>query len=94
MNRRVVQNKDGWLVHILAKVINGGNQKFGIDVFLCLIGHSDVISAKDAEQVQLFVALWKDADLLAFQLPRSWQRGLHRKSGFVAKVEVDLLGNS
>ncbi len=70
----------------IGKVVNGGNQKLGIDIFLRLIRDRHIIGAKDAEQIEFFVALREKANLLASGLPRSRQTGLHREPGFVAEI--------
>ncbi len=66
------------------------HQKSGIDIFLCLIRYRYIVGAKDAEQIQFFIPLRENPDLLASCLPRARQNGLHRETGFIAKVEVNL----
>ncbi len=90
MHRSVIKNKNGRLFNVLAKVVNRRNQKSGIDILLCLIGHRYVIGTENTEQVQLFIPLRENPDLLASCLPRARQNGLHRETGFIAKVEVNL----
>ncbi len=90
MHRSVIKNKNGRLFNVLAKVVNRRNQKSGIDILLCLIGYCHIVGAKDAEQIQFFIPLRENPDLLASCLPRSRQNGLHRETGFIAKVAVDL----
>jgi hypothetical protein len=91
MRRSLIQNQNGRLFHISAKVIKGGNQEPEVDLFFCLIRDRAIIGAQDAEQSQLFIARRKDPDWLACRRPRSrfGDGGLENPAS-VAKVKVKL----
>lgn len=91
MHRRIIKHQNGWLFDIFAEIVNRPDQKIGIDVRPCLISHCDIVGTKDAEQIHFLIALRKDSDLLTFRLPGTRQTRLHRKAGFVAEIQIDLL---
>ena len=93
MHRSIIKHQNGRLFDIFEEIINRSEQKLRIDVRPCLISHRDIVATEDAEQIHFLVSLRKDSDLLTFRLPGARQTRMHRKTGFVAEIQIDLIGS-
>lgn len=89
MRRGVIQNQHRRFVNIPAIILNGGNQKITVDVLWAFIADAEIIRAKDAEQIHLFIALRKNLNPLTSTLPRIRQHRVHRKRAFVAEHQIN-----